>query len=102
MNYIYDLDKSVTEKINKIATEIYGASKVNYTEEAIENIKKIEEIGYGNLPICIAKTQYSFSDDAKNLNCTEPFEFNVRDIELKADLRVPHSALGLYGGSDVP
>ena len=46
--------------------------------------EKIEEMGYGNLPICIAKTQYSLSDDVKNLECDEPFEINVRDVELKA------------------
>ena len=47
-------------------------------------IEKIEEMGYGNLPVCIAKTQYSFSDNAKNLECDEPFEINIRDVELKA------------------
>ena len=82
--YIYDLNESIVEKINKVATKVYGASKVNYSEEAMFNIKKIEDIGYGNLPICIAKTQYSFSDDAKNLNSVKPFEFNIRNVELKA------------------
>ncbi len=82
--YIYDLKDSITEKINKVATKIYGAGKVNYTEEALANIKKIEEIGYSNVPVCIAKTQYSFSDDAKKLNSPEDFEFNVRNVELKA------------------
>ena len=47
-------------------------------------MKKIEEMGYGKLPVCIAKTQYSFSDDAKKLDCKETFEFNVRDVQLKA------------------
>ena len=82
--YIYDLNETIKEKTNKIATRIYGASKVNYNEESLENIQKIEELGYGNLPVCIAKTQYSFSDDAKNLDSTKPFEFNIRNIELKA------------------
>ncbi|MCI8273277.1 MAG: formate--tetrahydrofolate ligase [Clostridia bacterium] len=82
--YIYELDKNITEKINKVATEIYGAKSVNYTEEAIKDIEKIQKLGYENLPVCIAKTQYSFSDDPKNLECKEPFEINVRSVELKA------------------
>ena len=82
--YIYDLNETIEEKINKVVTKIYGASKVNYSQKAKENIDKIEKIGYGNLPICIAKTQYSFSDDPKKLDLSEPFEFNIRNVELKA------------------
>ena len=81
--YIYDLDEKIIEKINKIAMKIYGAKAVKYSEEVTKKIEEIEELGYGNLPICIAKTQYSFSDDEKNLQCDEPFEINVRDVELK-------------------
>lgn len=82
--YIYDLDEAIVEKINKIAMKIYGAKAVLYPEEVARKIEKIEEIGYGKIPICIAKTQYSFSDDAKNLECEEPFEIHVKDVELKA------------------
>lgn len=82
--YIYGLNETVVEKINKIAMRIYGAKGVIYPEDVTKKIEKIEEMGYGNLPICIAKTQYSLSDDAKNLECDEPFEINVRDVELKA------------------
>ena len=82
--YIYDLDEKIVEKINKVAMKIYGAKAVLYPEEVTKKIVKIEEMGYGNLPVCIAKTQYSFSDNAKNLECNEPFEINVRDVELKA------------------
>ena len=82
--YIYDLDEAIVEKINKIAMKIYGAKAVLYPEEVARKIEKIEEMGYGKLPICIAKTQYSFSDDAKNLECEEPFEIHVKDVELKA------------------
>jgi len=82
--YIYELEDSIKEKINKISKKIYGANEVIYSEEAAENIKKIEQMGYGNLPICIAKTQYSFSDDPKNLQCDIPFNITVRDVELKA------------------
>ena len=82
--FTYELNDSITEKINKVATKIYGAEKVVYSEEALANIKKIEELGYSDLPVCIAKTQYSFSDDAKKLNAPEGFEFNIRNVELKA------------------
>lgn len=82
--YIYDLDEAIVEKINKIAMKIYGAKAVLYPEEVARKIEKIEEMGYGKLPICIAKTQYFFSDDAKNLECEEPFEIHVKDVELKA------------------
>ena len=82
--YIYDLNESIIEKINKVASKIYGASNIVYSDEAIANIEKIEKLGYGNLPVCIAKTQYSFSDDAKKLNAPEGFEFNIRNVELKA------------------
>ena len=57
---------------------------VKYTNSAEENIEKIKNLGKSNLPICIAKTQYSFSDDPKNLECTEPFKIHVQDVVLKA------------------
>lgn len=84
IKYVYKDTDTIKEKINKIATNIYGAKKVNYTEKAEEKIEKIEKLGYGNLPICIAKTQYSFSDDSKNLECKVDFDINVRDVELKS------------------
>ena len=83
-NYIYSLEEAIKEKIEKIAQNIYGAESVEYTKEAEEQIKKINELGYSNLPICIAKTQYSFSDDAKNLECKEPFDIHVKEVKLKA------------------
>ena len=82
-DYIYSLEDSITEKIGKVAKEIYGAVDVEYTEQAINEIRKIEEMGYGKLPVCIAKTQYSFSDDEKNLICDEPFAIHVKDVVLK-------------------
>ena len=84
LNYAYDLNESIKEKINDVATKIYGAEGVEYSKEAEEEIARIEKMGYGNLPVCIAKTQYSFSDDAKNLECTEPFKIHVKEINLKA------------------
>ena len=84
MNFAYDLDKGIKEKINDVATKIYGAEGVEFSEEASEQIDKIEKLGFGNLPVCIAKTQYSFSDDAKNLECLEPFKIHVQEVILKS------------------
>ena len=83
-NFIYNDSDSIKEKILKVANKIYGAKDVEYSQEAKENIKMIEELGYGNLPVCIAKTQYSFSDDPKNLECTDCYNVHVRDVELKS------------------
>ena len=82
--YIYDDKDMIKEKILKVATKIYGAKDVKYSSEANENIEKIEKLGYGNLPICIAKTQYSLSDDPKNLECKDEYDINIRDVELKS------------------
>ena len=84
LKYAYDLNESIKEKINDVATKIYGAEEVEYSEEAEEEIARIEKMGYSNLPVCIAKTQYSFSDDAKNLECIELFKIHVKEINLKA------------------
>ena len=82
--YIYDDNDSIKEKIFKVATKIYGAKDVEYKVDANKNIESIEKLGYSNLPVCIAKTQYSFSDDPKNLECKEPYNITVRDVEIKA------------------
>lgn len=84
LNYAYNLNKRIKEKINDVATKIYGAEGVEFSQEAEEMISRIEKMGYGNLPVCIAKTQYSFSDDPKNLECTEPFKIHVKEIILKS------------------
>lgn len=84
IKYVYDLQDDIKTKIEKVAKQIYGASNVHFEENTSAEIERIENMGYGNLPICIAKTQYSFSDDAKNLECKEPFEITIRDINLKA------------------
>lgn len=81
--YIYELNEDIETKINKIATKIYGAKQVIYEEGAKEQIKLIEKLGYSNLPVCIAKTQYSFSDDPKNLECKEDYNITIREVELK-------------------
>ena len=82
--YIYEDEDSIETKIEKVAKNIYGASGVEYSEKAIEEIRKIDEMGYSKYPVCIAKTQYSFSDDPKNLECKEEFKIHVNEIQLKA------------------
>ena len=82
--YIYDLQDSIKTKIEKVAKNIYGATGVDFLDNAISEIERIEKIGYSNLPVCIAKTQYSFSDDSKKLECKEPFKITIREINLKA------------------
>ena len=84
LKFIYDLSDGIKEKIEKIAKEIYGAEGVKFEEEALTEIERIEKMGYKELPVCIAKTQYSFSDDSKNLECKEPFKITIREINLKA------------------
>ena len=81
--FMYELEDSIQTKIEKVSKNVYGAEGVKFSEKAKETIETIEKLGYGNLPICIAKTQYSFSDDAKNLECEEPFDIHVEDVVLK-------------------
>ncbi len=81
--YTYELNEGIKEKIEKVATKIYGAKGVIFEEKAQKEIERIEKLGYANLPVCIAKTQYSFSDDPKNLECKDEYNITIRDIELK-------------------
>ena len=82
--FIYDTSLSIMDKIETVAKEIYGASGVDFTPNAVKEIKKIEEIGYGNTPVCIAKTQYSLSDDPMKLGRPENFRITVRDVKVSA------------------
>ena len=82
--FVYELNETIEDKIKAVAQKIYGAEDVEFTEEAKLHIKEIENLGYSNLPVCIAKTQYSFSDDPKNLECKEPFNIHVQDVVLRA------------------
>ena len=79
--FSYDENLSIKEKINAIATKIYGADGVDYIGNSLKQIEEIEALGYGNLPICIAKTQYSLSDDAKKLGRPSGFRVTVRNIK---------------------
>ena len=82
--FAYELDKTIEEKIQQIATKVYGTEGVEFSEDALQKIKEITNLGYGKLPVCIAKTQYSLSDDPKNLECKEPFKIHVQDVILRA------------------
>lgn len=84
LNFTYNDEESIKDKILKVATKIYGAQDVEYSEEANKEIEKIEKLGYGKLPVCIAKTQYSFSDDPKNLECNNKYNIHVRNVEIKS------------------
>ena len=84
LNNIYKLEDQIETKIEKLSKTIYGAEGIEISEDAKKEIEFIKKIGYNNLPICIAKTQYSFSDDPKNLECLEPFKIHVQEIRLNA------------------
>ena len=81
--YMYELNEGIKEKIEKVVTKIYGAKGVIFEEAALKEMERIEKLGYANLPVCIAKTQYSFSDDPKNLECKDEYNITIRDLELK-------------------
>ncbi len=81
---LYDTELSIPEKIEKIAKEIYRADGVNITAQAAKAIAQIDALGHGNLPVCIAKTQYSLSDDPTLLGKPENFKITVRDVTLSA------------------
>ena len=84
LNNIYEIEDEIEKKIEKLSKVIYGAEGIEISDEAQKEIDFIKKIGYNNLPICIAKTQYSFSDDPKNLECLEPFKIHVQEIRLNA------------------
>ncbi len=82
--FAYDLDLSIKEKISAIVERIYGGSSVTYSKDAEKAITSLEELGYGNLPICMAKTQYSLSDDAAKLGRPEGFSISVTRVKVSA------------------
>lgn len=81
---LYNDDLSIKEKIETIATKIYGAKDVSYSPEALRAIKKIEEMGFSDMPVCMAKNQYSLSDDAKKLGRPTGFTVNIREVYVSA------------------
>ena len=80
----YKTEWNIKKKVSTMAYNIYGAGLIEYSKEADDMINKIEEMGYGHLPICVAKTQYSFSDDAKALGAPEGFIMKVNEVRLSA------------------
>lgn len=83
LKFAYDLDDSVENKINAVAKKVYGAGEVVFTDKAKESIAAIRKLGKDKLPVCIAKTQYSFSDDMTKLGRPTGFTLTVRDVELR-------------------
>ena len=81
---LYEDSLSLKEKIETISKEIYGADGVEYTAEATNALKRIESLGFGNLPVCMAKTQYSLSDDQKLLGRPTGFNVNIREVYVSA------------------
>ena len=88
LEFIYDVDMSIKHKVHAIATKIYRAKEVHYETKAERAIKRIEDLGYGNFPVCIAKTQYSFTDDAKQVGAPEDFDLNVEDVVVNAGAKM--------------
>ena len=84
LQYTYELDAPLTDKIEAVATKIYRAGRVSYTAAAKKTLDELTALGYGKLPVCIAKTQYSFSDNAKLTGAPEGHTLNVREVRLSA------------------
>ena len=84
IQFTYELEQPLADKIEAIAKKIYRADGVAYSAAAKKTLDELTALGYGNLPVCIAKTQYSFSDDAKLLAAPTGFEMNVREVRLSA------------------
>ena len=82
--YSYDLEGTIEEKINQIVQKIYGGKKAVLTANAQKQAKQLEAMGYGSCPICMAKTQYSFSDDASKVGAPENFDITVKNVKVSA------------------
>ena len=83
-SFSYEDDKSIEEKINDIVTKVYGGKGVSFTTMAKKEMERLTSLGYGNLPVCMAKTQYSFSDDPTKLGAPEGFNVTVKNIKVSA------------------
>ena len=84
INQIYDIEDSLEEKLNKIVQKVYGGSGITFSPGVKKKIKTIEELGFKNVPICMAKTQYSFSDDKNKVGRPEGFKVNIKNIKIAA------------------
>ena len=83
-HFTYELDCSIREKLQAIAQKIYHADNVKFLPAAEKEMKQLEDLGFGNLPICVAKTQYSFSDDQSLLGAPRGFDLTVRNLKVSA------------------
>ena len=84
LEFAYDVDAPIAEKIETIARRVYHADGVDFAPNVVKEMAHLEELGFGKMPICMAKTQYSFSDDASKLGAPEGFRITVRDIKVSA------------------
>ena len=82
--FSYDVDEPIDKKISDIVTKVYGGKDVEFTPEAKRQIRDLTKLGFGNIPVCMAKTQYSFSDDANKLGAPEDFTVTVRNVKVSA------------------
>ena len=82
--FSYEVEDSISEKLNKIATKVYHADGVDFVGQTSRQMKQLTKLGFGGLPICVAKTQYSFSDDASKLGAPTNFRITVRDLKVSA------------------
>ena len=84
LSYAYDLDDSLETKVDKIVTRVYGGTGAKFSPEAKRQLRQFQKLGYGNLPVCMAKTQYSFTDNAKKPGAPTGFAVTVRNLRLSA------------------
>ena len=82
--FVYNEKDSIETKLNKIVTKVYGGKGVRLTPAAKRELKQLEELGFSNYPICMAKTQYSFSDDAKKLGAPKDFVVTISQLKVSA------------------
>lgn len=83
-SYVYDLEDSIEDKLNKIVQKVYGGKGVELAPSAKKELKELERLGFGNYPICMAKTQYSFSDDATLIGAPKDFTVTIRNLKVSA------------------
>ncbi|MBQ5658089.1 MAG: formate--tetrahydrofolate ligase, partial [Peptococcaceae bacterium] len=84
LQFTYDVNESIMDKINAVVTKIYHGAGVDYTPAAQKEIKRLEELGYDKLPVCMAKTQYSFSDNQNLLGAPEGFRVTISNVKVSA------------------
>ncbi len=84
LKFAYDLDMTIEEKIRSVATKIYGADDITFDVKALKDLERLERHGFGNLPVCMAKTQYSFSDDPKLLGAPTGFTIHIKELKVSA------------------